>query len=482
MKSHRACWLLLPSIALTAGAASPETKPAASQPKNEPRIVKMTIRPAPAPVPTLEVRLQPDIFDQLPGNAAIMYYSAALLMETRGRQTDDARDKYDLWSRMPLDKLPREDLNRFLSPWRDALHALEIATLRDRCDWDLPIRTEGFSLLMPHLAKLRDAARLLCLRTRLHVAEGDVDAALRDLRTGYTMARHIGQGPTIIQNLVAVAIARMVSEQTEALIASGQGPNLYWALTALPRPFVDSSLAFEWERAAPFLNWPALRDPEAAHLTQQEWIKIGLEMVDIFNNVFPPDPKADKLAVLMAGTARMLPKAKRYLEAKGLSPEKIEAMFPLQAIAVYQVDHYKRWRDDFFKWWYLPYWQGWKGVSSVQDALERTRDGDDSATFARAVLASLGKAYRHIHCLDRRIAELRTIEAIRLHAAAHEGKLPNSLTEITIVPVPIDPITGQSLRYALKGDTAILETDPPPPLSIPASPGEYGRYELIIVH
>ena len=39
---------------------------------------------------------------------------------------------------------------------------------------------------------------------------------------------------------------------------------------------------------------------------------------------------------------------------------------------------------------------------------------------------------------DRNINQLRTVEALRLYAAAH-GKLPEKLTDITDVPIPLDP-------------------------------------------
>ena len=51
----------------------------------------------------------------------------------------------------------------------------------------------------------------------------------------------------------------------------------------------------------------------------------------------------------------------------------------------------------------------------------------------------------------------RVIEAIRMHAAANGGKLPQSLAEITVVPVPNHPQFGTPFPYRLEGDKAILE-------------------------
>ena len=46
---------------------------------------------------------------------------------------------------------------------------------------------------------------------------------------------------------------------------------------------------------------------------------------------------------------------------------------------------------------------------------------------------------------ERDIAMLRCLEAIRMYAAEHGGKLPRSLEDISSVPVPIDPLHGRAL-------------------------------------
>ena len=58
--------------------------------------------------------------------------------------------------------------------------------------------------------------------------------------------------------------------------------------------------------------------------------------------------------------------------------------------------------------------------------------------------------------LDRQFAALQTVEAIRLHAAAHDGALPASLDEMTDAPPPLDPATGKPFSYEVDGETARL--------------------------
>ena len=60
--------------------------------------------------------------------------------------------------------------------------------------------------------------------------------------------------------------------------------------------------------------------------------------------------------------------------------------------------------------------------------------------------------------IDRHVAVLRVIEALRLHAAAHNGALPESLSQITEVPVPNDPATGEPFIYRAADSAAILHS------------------------
>jgi hypothetical protein len=189
------------------------------------------------------------------------------------------------------------------------------------------------------------------------------------------------------------------------------------------------------------------------------------------------DIKADEGAMMAFVTlqAQLLAQAKPYLLERGWTAERIDAMPPQQAIAIHQIDRFNERKDDLFKWFALPYWQGWPKLKEVEDALdEAAKRGDKD--LATVLLPSLSKAYGIMTDLDRRIAALRCIQAVRLYAAGHGGKLPASLADITEVPIPIDPITGKAFQYKLDGDQGVLEWAPPPGFS-----AKYGaRYALTV--
>lgn len=84
------------------------------------------------------------------------------------------------------------------------------------------------------------------------------------------------------------------------------------------------------------------------------------------------------------------------------------------------------------------------------------------------------KVHSLMNRLDRHVAVLQCIEAMRLYSASHEGKFPKQLSDITRIPVPGDPVTGKPFIYRRTGAKAILE--------IPATGEETDRdtmrYEL----
>ena len=128
-----------------------------------------------------------------------------------------------------------------------------------------------------------------------------------------------------------------------------------------------------------------------------------------------------------------------------------------EVIARALVARYRDMRDERFKLSYLPY----REVRVLSLALEQQQKPQASGPIA--VLNELHSSV--VSCLsaqvrvDRRVAVLRTIEAIRLYASAHEGKLPESLGQITEVPVPDDPATGKPFEYHHDGEAALLAAD-----------------------
>jgi hypothetical protein len=70
----------------------------------------------------------------------------------------------------------------------------------------------------------------------------------------------------------------------------------------------------------------------------------------------------------------------------------------------------------------------------------------------------------------RQFAVLQVAEAIRMHAAT-TGELPGKLNDISVVPVPVNPVTREPFPYRLTEAGAVLEM-PILPDEVPKSVGK----------
>jgi hypothetical protein len=152
-------------------------------------------------------------------------------------------------------------------------------------------------------------------------------------------------------------------------------------------------------------------------------------------------------------------------------------MSMLEAVLLHEVYTYDRLYDEMMKWQGLPYWQMRPGLEQAEKLLKQEKArGDVSAVLATLLLPAVQKVFFAQTRLDRRIAALRCVEALRMYAAAHDGRLPATLSDISEVPIPIDPVTGKAFEYKVMGEKAFLYA--PPPAGETAGPGNALRYEL----
>lgn len=85
-----------------------------------------------------------------------------------------------------------------------------------------------------------------------------------------------------------------------------------------------------------------------------------------------------------------------------------------------------------------------------------------------------GKVYLLMNRLDRHVAALQCIEAIRLYAGSHNSTFPGKLLDVKEVDIPADPVTKKPFSYNLSGSAALLEAPGSEDLE-----GKYAiRYEL----
>jgi hypothetical protein len=118
----------------------------------------------------------------------------------------------------------------------------------------------------------------------------------------------------------------------------------------------------------------------------------------------------------------------------------------LQLILLDDKRAYEVARDERMKLLGLPLWQ----IDSPTCSNEENRESD--RPFA-GFLPDIIKLRRTQGQLERQVAVLRHVEALRQYTAEHDGQLPARLSDMP-VPLPVDPVTGKAFNYAVERTTA----------------------------
>lgn len=469
---RNASWLLI--SLLTAGTwpaggvevPVPPAEPASAYraqppPPTPPPPVSLTVDPADEPRPALRYTLVHDVLDQVPGNAAIAYARTTRLLHQNANWKEDSQ-QVEEWLALPIEDLPLAEVTRLLAGYSHALDELRRATRYERCDWEIPIRTDGINALMPHLSETRSIARLLLLDLRRCLREGRVEDAIDRLRTGLTLASHMGNGPILIEGLVGIAITQMMLDQVVEIVRQPDAPNLYWALTDLPPTSLSLWRATRWERSFLYVHAPLLRHPDQP-VTAADLQRALIDLHQLGGGDIPQGwlPKQDQAAFMITAAGWALyPIARQHLAGQGFSPDQLDRLPAPEVLLRYVAGGYAFHRDELFKWFALPYPEAREGLARAEAAFEAAMAANQPDTILpRMLLPALTRAAVRFADTDRQFALLRCIEAIRLHAARH-GQLPASLEAIQAVPVPRDPMTGEPFLYRLENHTAFLEPAP----------------------
>jgi hypothetical protein len=418
----------------------------------------VTVAPAAAPVPVFKYRLYPSEFERKEGNAVPIYLRFA--HERSDARKKELREKPEEWNKLPLDKLPLADVKQFLDGYSYNLHQLELGARRKTADWSYTLDVDDIiGLLLPDVQEMRFHAPILVLKARLEMAEGRYADAARTLETGFSFAQQVGHGDFLIQSLVGIFIAQQMADCALELVERPGAPNLYWAATVLPRPLIDLRRANEFEQNTLESQFADLRDlgrPRSPEQWDAVLVRVRKELerlAQIDKEVNPPKPGL--ASTEPAAKSPDLPAARKYLtDVVGMKAADVEAMPPAQVLILHISHFYHEQRDEVFKATYLPFPQG-RPLS--QAAVERLKAPPDTeaARLARYFLPAVSRVRLSEARIERKLAALRAIEALRMHAAK-TGELPDRLDQVTVVPVPDDPGTGKPFGYERDGATATL--------------------------
>jgi hypothetical protein len=431
----------------------------------EPQIKVFSVSKAHESVPALGNRLLPLESELTPGDAAPIYLRLA------SGVTPDAwtslQSKPKAWLKLPLEEIPAKEAAAFLNEWRGKLAQLDYGAHRETCTWHYSLIEERDHISDLELAdaqSMREWSMLLALRARVAISDRQFATAARSIETGMAFSLHVGDGPFFINALIGNASAQFMLDQVDDFISQPAAPSLYWPLTALPRPLIGmrKSMANEYkicERLLPEMNNldQPLSDAEwAARLARfhARMSKIRSGYATREKDQSGTDREGEFRENLAEFKAWALPKAKAYFDERH---GKIDSSSEDKLILRYFGESYRDLYDDIYKGGYLPFFEAEPVYERGEKQLVSAKTSP--LRFFAEMIANVEGVHRANARLDRKLAMLRVVEALRLHAGI-AGRLPDSLQQIKVVPVPIDPLSGEEFRYELKGDAAELISMP----------------------
>ena len=111
----------------------------------------------------------------------------------------------------PMSRADRARLDDILARTAGFRGQLAEATKMRRSDWELD-RSRGFEMLLPHLAPMRSASRLLRAQIAAQLDDGDGDAAVQTLASLGGLAAHASQDGILVSSLVGSAIGAVFTD------------------------------------------------------------------------------------------------------------------------------------------------------------------------------------------------------------------------------------------------------------------------------
>ena len=428
--------------------------------KKSPQVVELECSPADEPSPIFKYRFRPSFLDMSDQNSVAMYFQARELLPS---DYQDKAKQVNEWITMPIDELPMKEVTEFVATLDPVFNSLNRAVLREQFQMDLPLREEHIGLLLPHLSPFRDLARCIALKAKLHTANNEPTNAISTLMLGFRFAQHVGEGDTLIERLVAVSIAQMMLEQVDSLIQLKDAPNLYWALAELPRPLISMPDALFAERTLIYMAIPKLRDVTKDIESREDWsevAEVGIQMLKLFSQLGNGDSD-NVLAAVTKQTAAgkaIYNKARAYVLSLGIPETKLNDMPHPAVICIHWVHQYEVERDRLMRWAYLPFPIAIRGMNETEKMFNDSNS--DLSPIAKVLLPAIKNAVFAGIRIDRKVAQLMTVESVRIHLANHK-KLPASLSDLNQAPPLPDPATGRLFGYRLDDEAAVIEAPAP---------------------
>ena len=446
--------------------------------------IKLTVDPAAESKPALRYELLPPGRDRVNGNAAFHYMKAHLNRPARERDPAKAREEetnVQAWLDLPIEELPLANVRAHLDKYKAVFREVEYGSRCKSCEWSTaPVSgPEAIEALLPNVQVHREIAWYLSLRVKVELAEKRYDDASRTIRTGLQYGKHIAEGPTLIQMLVGTAITNVFLAKADDLIARPGSPNLYWGLSSVPRPFIDPRPGLDGEDAFNESFLPGLDELRRGPVSADRATDVVLNAVKVLQ-AGSGEPGLGGRLGLAAYAALVQNEARAELIARGHPKGEVEKMPAVQAAFLNSFEKYRELADEHRKWFLMPPADAIPGIARAGEKAKKVKADAKNDVVLQVflmILPAVEKVHQALSRTDRRIALMRTLEAIRMHMAVTKS-LPAKLADVKLVPVPDDPLTAKPFEYTAT-ETGFVLTCPPGPGALATKTMDY-RFEVTV--
>jgi hypothetical protein len=401
-------------------------------------VISLTVDATAPPRPALKYRLLPELLNLQSGNQIQAFYKCFFEQQYLFHNKEST-DKQQKWLDTPLKDLAND--RELINYGGTAVKQAHYAARLDAIDWQIlnQAKAEGVFLLLPDVQSMRMLANVLKIRARGEIARGEFDKAIQTLQTMFALGRTFNEHPTLIGHLVGIAITAMTLGVVEEFVQQPGAPNLFWALTDLPSPFLDLRKGVQGEKLILSKEFEVLR--RRTPIEESE-LKTLLRKFDPLVSIAGDGKgeatpsqwyakQSEDKAVVAAAREQLL-----KLDYKAADLDKYS---PMQIVLLGDFTQYEVNLDDFTKWTNLPLWQ----IPADFAKADRT-----ATPFGR-LLPAWANVLQARARLQQHVALLITAEAIRAQAAANGGKIPATLDTVKL-PLPADPATGKAFSFEVK--------------------------------
>ncbi len=293
----------------------------------------------------------------------------------------------------------------FLDHNQKALALLLQAAKRPLCRYPVAL-TNGVTVLLPHLAKIKVCATLLRQEAISQAARGHTDAAATAILAGFRLARSLDNEPLLISKSVEIASLGQAFDGLQELLNQ--------------KSLTDAEL---------LSLLTALRDAEPAVSFRRAMLGERANLVAVFQS---SDEKiAEAMAVSEGGSAAP-PSMLRIYRSGGHLQEDFSFALDFVSNLVAVVD--------------LPYPQALDAAAGMK--MPTVVEG--KIAVSAALLPEPARFVNKGAEAVARIRLARTVLAVERYRLKHDGALPISLADASVElsdGIPKDPFDGQPLRY-----------------------------------